>query len=84
MIKNFFEESVAAKVIAGILGFVVLLVGLFFMYKSPVKYVLTKEGDVYHDENGQTIVYHTDLFGNTFIYDRGIRVYVSVPTYMDS
>lgn len=84
MIKRFFEENITVRIIAGILSVFILFLGIFLIYESPEKYVLNEKGEVYHDANGQPIVYHTDLFGKTFYKDNGIRVYSAVPDYMSS
>lgn len=59
-----------------------ILLSVFFYY-SPAEYVKNADGDIYL-VNGEPFIYHTDLFGNTFIFDNGIRVYVAVPVYAGS
>lgn len=65
---------------------VVLFLSIFlsvFFYYSPAEYVKTVDGEIYL-VNGEPYIYHTDLFGNTFIFDNGIRVYVAIPVYAGS
>lgn len=59
-----------------------ILLAVFFYY-CPAEYVKTADGEIYLVD-GKPFIYHTDLFGNTFIYDNGIRVYVAVPVYAGS
>ncbi len=63
-------------VIALVISF---LLSVFFYY-SPAEYVKTASGEVYLVD-GEPVIYHTDIFGNTFIFDGGVRVYVAIPTY---
>lgn len=59
-----------------------ILISVFFYY-SPAEYVKTASGEVYLVD-GEPIIYHTDLFGHTFIFDNGVRVYIAVPVYAES
>lgn len=62
---------------------ILLAINLFllvFFYYCPAHYAKTVNGDVAL-VNGQPVIYHTDIFGNTFIFDNGLRVYVAVPDY---
>lgn len=56
---------------------------LVFLYYCPAYYVKDKNGEVTLI-NGEPYIYHTDLFGNTFIFDGCFRVYCAVPNYMES
>lgn len=69
-----------------ILVAVALVISIFlaiFFYYSPAEYVKTASGEVYLVD-GEPIIYHTDIFGNTFVFDGGIRVYVAIPQYAGS
>lgn len=55
---------------------------LVFFYYCPAHYVKTSDGKV-SLVNGEPSIYHTDIFGNTFVFDHGIRVYISVPEYRE-
>lgn len=55
---------------------------LVFFYYCPAHYVKTSDGKI-SIVNGEPYIYHTDIFGNTFIFDHGVRVYVAVPNYRD-
>lgn len=59
-----------------------ILLSVFFYY-CPTEYVKNADGEIYLVD-GKPFIYHTDLFGNTFIFDNGIRVYVAVPVYAGS
>lgn len=62
---------------------ILLAINLFllvFFYYCPAHYAKTVNGEVAL-VNGQPVIYHTDIFGNTFIFDNGLRVYVAVPDY---
>lgn len=62
---------------------ILLAINLFllvFFYYCPAHYAKTVNGEVAL-VNGQPVIYHTDIFGNTFIFDNGLRVYVAVPSY---
>lgn len=62
---------------------ILLAINLFLLvsfYYCPAHYAKTVNGEVAL-VNGQPVIYHTDIFGNTFIFDNGLRVYVAVPDY---
>lgn len=59
-----------------------ILLSVFFYY-SPAEYVKNSNGEI-HLVNGEPFIYHKDLFGNTFVFDSGTRVYVTVPVYAGS
>lgn len=56
-----------------------ILLSVFFYY-CPTDYVKTPDGEI-HLVNGKPFIYHTDIFGNHFVFDNGVRVYVAVPVY---
>ena len=75
--------SSKSKKIINILMLIVLTISILFavfFYYSPAEYVKTASGEVYLVD-GEPIIYHTDLFGNTFVFDGGIRVYAAVPEH---
>lgn len=55
---------------------------LVFFYYCPASYITDKNGDIVLTD-GKPFIYHTDIFGNTFIFDNGLRVYVAVPEYVE-
>lgn len=55
---------------------------LVFFYYSPAHYVKNSKGEI-SLVNGEPFIYHTDIFGHTFVFDHGIRVYIAVPQYRD-
>lgn len=59
-----------------------ILLAVFFYY-CPTDYVKTPDGEI-SLVDGKPFIYHTDLFGNTFVFDNGVRVYVAVPQYRES
>lgn len=63
------------------IGVVVLaVVCAFALYKSEPQYVKNEKGENYIDANGNPEIYYKDLFGRTFIYADGLRLYVAKPT----
>lgn len=78
LIKN---KKVKIALIAILLAINTFL--LVFFYYAPAHYVKNSKGEVALI-NGEPYIYHTDIFGNTFIFDNGLRVYVAVPVYMES
>lgn len=56
---------------------------LVFFYYAPAHYVKTSSGETAL-VNGEPVIYHTDIFGNTFTFDGGMRVYGEVPQYIDA
>ena len=74
------------KKMVNILLLIILVLSILtsvFCYYCPADYVKTPTGEI-SLVNGEPYIYHTDLFGNTFIFDNGIRVYVAIPTYRES
>lgn len=64
---------------------ILLVINVFlfvFFYYCPAHYAKTSNGEVAL-VNGEPVIYHTDIFGNTFIFDGGFRVYVAVPAYYE-
>ena len=55
---------------------------LVFFYYCPAHYAKTKNGEV-AIVGGKPVIYHTDIFGNTFIFDGPFRVYCEVPDYYE-
>lgn len=53
---------------------------IVFFYYCPAHYAKTANGEV-AIVNGKPVIYHTDIFGNTFIFDGGLRVYCEIPDY---
>lgn len=79
-------KTVKNKKVINIFVLIILIISILlsvFFYYSPAEYVKNVDGDIYL-VNGEPFIYHTDLFGNTFIFDNGIRVYVAVPVYAGS
>ncbi len=79
-------KTVKNKKVINIFVLIILIISILlsvFFYYSPAEYVKNADGDIYL-VNGEPFIYHTDLFGNTFIFDNGIRVYVAVPVYAGS
>ena len=56
---------------------------LVFFYYCPAHYVKNSKGEVAL-VNGEPFVYHTDIFGNTFVFDDGFRVYCAIPEHVDA
>ena len=76
-------KSIKKKKFVNVIVLVALIISIFlsvFFYYSPAEYVKTANGEIYLVD-GKPYIYHTDLFGNTFIFDNGVRVYVAVPNY---
>ena len=76
-------KSIKKTKIINVVVLVVLIISIFlsiFFYYSPAEYVKTADGDVYLVD-GEPVIYHKDLFGNTFVFDDGVRVYVAIPNY---
>lgn len=74
------------KKIINVLVLISLIVSIFlsvFFYYSPAEYLKNSAGEIYLN-NGEPYIYHKDLFGNTFIFDNGVRVYVAIPNYRDA
>ena len=62
---------------------VALIISIFlsvFFYYSSAEHVKTADEDVCLAD-GEPVIYHKALFGNTFIFDDGVRVYVAIPNY---
>ena len=78
MIKN---KKVKITLISILLAINVFL--LVFFYYCPAHYVKNSKGEVAL-VNGEPVIYHTDIFGNTFVFDGGLRVYCAVPEYIDA
>ena len=78
MIKN---KKVKITLISILLAINVFL--LVFFYYCPAHYVKNSKGEVAL-VNGEPVIYHTDIFGNTFVFDGGLRVYSAVPEYIDA
>ena len=79
-------KSIKNKKVINIIVLIALIVSVLlavFFYYSPAEYVKTADGEVYL-VNGEPFIYHTDLFGNTFIFENGVRVYIAVPVYAGS
>ena len=55
---------------------------LVFFYYCPAHYAKTSNGEV-AIVSGKPVIYHTDIFGNTFIFDGPFRVYCEVPDYYE-
>ena len=72
------------KIINIIIAIILLLsiLSAVYFYYCPSDYVKTSKGDVYL-RDGKPYIYHTDPFGNTFIFEDGVRVYVAIPNYID-
>lgn len=77
------KNKKAKKVIIIIAVILAVFLLVFALYDSPAKYVPTSDGRIYLDKNGEPILYYTDLFGNTFYEENGLRVYAAVPAYAD-
>jgi hypothetical protein len=76
-------KSIKKQKVINVIVLVALIISIFlsvFFYYSPAEYVKTQSGEIYL-VNGEPYIYHTDLFGNTFIFDNGVRVYAEVPNY---
>lgn len=56
---------------------------LVFFYYCPAHYVKTASGEV-AIINGEPYIYHTDIFGNAFIFDGPFRVYIAIPKYVNN
>lgn len=78
------KKKLASKVIIIFLAVVFIILGVFFLYDSPAKYVPTQDGNVYINSDGEPILYYTDLFRHTFYEENGKRVYAAVPVYVDN
>lgn len=76
------KNKKAINVIVLVLLVINILLSIFFYY-SPAEYVKTSNGEVYL-VNGEPYIYHRDIFGNTFIFEDGVRVYVTIPVYAGS
>lgn len=79
-------KSMNKKKVINIFVLVALIMSILlavFFYYSPAEYVKNADGEIYLVD-GEPFIYHTDLFGNTFVFDNGIRVYVAVPVYAGS
>lgn len=62
-----------------ILSIALLFLLVFCLYDSPAKYVPNQNGEIYLNQDGEPIIYYTDLFGNEFYQDGIRRVYSAVP-----
>lgn len=76
LIKN---KKMKIALISILLVFNIFL--LAFFYYCPAHYLKNSKGDVALI-NGEPYIYHTDIFGNTFIFDNGLRVYCVIPDYI--
>ena len=78
-------KSKNKKRIANIIVLLLLLISVLasaYLYYCPADYVKTSNGEIYI-RDGKPYIYHTDVFGKTFIFEDGVRVYVTIPDYMD-
>lgn len=76
-------KSIKKQKVINVIVLVALIISIFlsvFFYYSPAEYVKTANGEIYLVD-GEPYIYHRDLFGNTFIFDDGVRVYVAIPNY---
>ncbi len=62
---------------------ITLFLLVFLLYDSPANYITKPDGSIYINNDGQPLLYYTDLFGNTFYAENGRRVYSAVPVYID-
>ncbi len=76
------KRNIVIKIIIILLLLVISFLAIFFYY-CPADYVKTEDGEVYL-VNGEPQIYHRDMFGNTFVFDNGVRVYVAIPEYAGS
>jgi len=66
-----------------VISLLFILALAFFLYDSPAQYVKTPDGSVYLNQNGEPILYYTDLFGLHFYSDNGKRDYAAVPATIE-
>lgn len=71
------------KVVYIILSIAFIFLLVFCLYDSPAKYVPNQDGKIYINQDGEPIIYYTDLFGNEFRQDGIRRVYSAVPEMVE-
>lgn len=72
------------RIIIGVISLCIVIFALvFFLYDSPAQYVKTPDGSIYLNQNGEPILYYTDLFGLSFYNDNGKRDYSAVPATIE-
>lgn len=79
-------KSINKKKVINVFVLVALIISILlsvFFYYCPTEYVKNADGEIYLVD-GKPFIYHTDLFGNTFIFENGVRVYIAVPVYAGS
>ena len=79
-------KSIKKTKVINVIVLVALIISILLsvcFYYCPTDYVKTPDGEI-HLVDGKPFIYHTDLFGNTFVFDNGVRVYVAVPVYATS